>query len=124
MDLATDMVPLFQEKSVPQGAKLAGWSKLVHAFAIAAPVRRPSCVSEQHVRGSSREEGGWTVFDKRYWPGNTAAGHLAFALRHENLDLLILKRIFDAVPKDELETMVRSVPTGIPARRAWYLYET
>ena len=91
------------------------------ASAIAAPVRRPSCVSEQYVRGSHRREGGWTVFDKRYWPGETFADHLTFALRHEDLDLLILKRVFEAVPQAEIEALVRAAPTGTPARRAWYL---
>ena len=45
-------------------------------------------------------------------------------MRHENLDLLILKRVFDAVPEAEIEAFVRAAPTGIPARRAWFLYET
>jgi hypothetical protein len=58
----------FQEKRVPDGGRLAGWAALVHGLAISAPVRRPSCVSEQHIRGSLRREGIWTVYDKRYWP--------------------------------------------------------
>jgi len=114
---------VFQEKTVPTGARLAGWAALVQAFAIRGPVRRPSCVSEQHVRGSHREEEAWTVFDKRYWPGDTFADHLTFALRHEDVDLPILKRVFEAVSQAEVEAMVRAAPTGIPARRAWYLYE-
>ena len=114
---------VFQEKTVPGGARLAGWAALVQAFAIRGPVRRPSCVSEQHVRGSHREEEAWTVFDKRYWPGDTFADHLTFALRHEDMDLPILKRVFEAVSQAEVEAMVRAAPTGIPARRAWYLYE-
>jgi len=116
-------MPIFQEKIVPGGARLAGWAALVQAFAIRGPVRRPSCVSEQHVRGSHREEEAWTVFDKRYWPGDTFADHLTFALRHEDMDLPILKRVFEAVSQAEVEAMVRAAPTGIPARRAWYLYE-
>ena len=59
----------------------AGWAALVRTFAIQAPVRRPSCVSEKHISGSQREERDWTVFDKRYWPGDTFADHLTFALR-------------------------------------------
>src|SRR5882672_2962083 len=114
---------VFQEKTVPEETRLAGWALLAHALSIASPVRRPSSVSQQHVRGSFREEGGWKVFDRRYWPGTTLAGHLAFALRHEDLDLLTLKRIFDAVPRREVQAMVRAAPSGIPARRAWYLYE-
>lgn len=114
---------VFQEKTVPNGTRLAGWAALVHALAIPGPVRRPSCISEQHVRGSYRMERVWAVFDKRYWPGDELSVHLSFALRHEDIDLLILKRVFEAVPKSEIEAIVRAAPTGIPARRAWYLYE-
>ncbi len=123
MKLAPAPVAVFQEKTVPDGTRLAGWAAIVQALALKGPVRRLSCVSEQHVRGSHREEGTWTVFDKRYWPGDTFADHLTFALRHEDIDLLILKRVFEAVPKAEVEAIIRVAPTGIPARRAWYLYE-
>jgi Fic/DOC family len=123
MKLAAATITVFQEKTVPDGTKLAGWAALVHALGIPAPIRRPSCVSEQHIRGSHRKEEAWTVFDKRYWPGDTFADHITFALRHEDIDLLVLKRAFEAVPQAEVEAMVHAAPTGIPARRAWYLYE-
>src|SRR5271166_3422429 len=118
MRLALTPIAVFQEKTAPDGTKLVGWAALVQALALRGPVRRPSCVSEQHVRGSHRDEGVWTVFDKRYWPGDTFADHLEFALRHEDIDLLILKRVFEAVPQAEVEAVVRAAPTGIPARRA------
>ncbi len=123
MRLEPAPIPIFQEKTIPDGARLAGWAALVHGLATPGPVRWPSCVSEQHIRGSHREGGGWTVFDKRYWPGDSFADHLTFALRHEDIDLLILKRIFEAAPQAEIEGIVRAAPSGIPARRAWYLYE-
>ena len=113
----------FQEKATPPGARLAGWALMVHAFQISAPVRRPSCVVEGHVGGNKRRAGGWTVFDKRYWPGDAFADHLGFALRHEDIDLLILKRIFEAAPQAEVEALVRAAPTGSTARRAWYFSE-
>lgn len=123
MKLHFNETTAFQENTVPDNAKLAGWAALVRALAIAAPVRRPSCVSEKHIRGNRREEKPWTVFDKRYWPGDNFADHLLFALRHEDIDLLILKRVFDAVPEAEMAALVRKAPTGVPTRRAWYLYE-
>jgi hypothetical protein len=123
MKLDLDAPTIFQEKSVPYRGKLAGWAALVQALTISAPVRRPSCVSEQHIRGSHREEGIWTIFDKRYWPGDTFADHLLFALRHEDIDLLILKRVFEAVAQSEIEAIIHAAPTGIPARRVWYFYE-
>lgn len=122
MKLETETV-VFEKKTVPTGARLAGWAALVHALRIPAPVRRPSGVSDQHVKGSRRAEGAWTVFDKRYWPGESFADHLTFALRHEDIDLLILKRAFEAVPQAEIEKLVRTASTSIPVRRAWYLFE-
>jgi hypothetical protein len=114
---------IFQEKTIPAGHILVGWAALVRALAIQAPVRRPGCISDQHVGRSSRAAGAWTVYDKRYWPGDSLADHLSFALRREDLDLLILKRIFEAVPQAEIEALVQATPTGVPARRAWYFYE-
>ena len=64
-----DYAGTFQEKTVLADTRLAGWAALVQTFGIQAPVRRPSAVSGQHVKASRREEGGWDVFDKRYWPG-------------------------------------------------------
>jgi hypothetical protein len=116
-------IAVFQEKTIPNGTRLVGWAALVQALAVQAPVRLPCCVSEQHIRGSHREEGAWAVFDKRYWPGDTFADHLTFALRHEDMEFLILKRVFETVPQAEVEAIVQAAPTGALARRAWYLYE-
>jgi hypothetical protein len=123
MRLPSPNIGVFQHKTVPGGTMLAGWAALVQKLALRGPVRRPSCVSQQHVGGSRREEGAWSIFDKRYWPGRTFADHLTFALRHEDMDLLILRRVFEAVPQAKVEAMVRAAPIGITARRAWYLYE-
>ena len=105
----------FQDQTIPRGTRLAGLSALVDELSIAAPLRRPSAVSEQHIHGSRRSEAVWTVFDKRYWPGDTVAAHLTFALRHEETDLLVLKRIFEAVPQAEVEALVREASTALPS---------
>jgi hypothetical protein len=123
VQIETGPLDMFQERPVPAGARLAGWAALVRAFGIQAPVRRPSCVAEQHVRGSQRESGDWTVFDKRYWPGERFADHLGFALRHDDIDLLIFKRLCEAAPAEAFARMVRAAPSGGASRRAWYLYE-
>lgn len=96
----------------------------MQGLGVEAPVRAPSAVADGHIRGSQRVENGWTVFDKRYWPGDADTDHLTFALRHELLDLLVLKRVLDAIPLDVMAAFVRSAPTGAVARRAWFFYET
>ncbi len=114
----------FQGESVPKGGQLAGWAALVQALGLQSPVRQPSCVSDKHIGGSQRKEGCWRIFDKRYQPGDQFTDHLTFALRHENIDLLILKCAFNAVSKTVLEEFIRSAPTGTQTRRAWFFYET
>ena len=117
-------IRIFQERTVPADCKPAGWSMLAQSLGIQAPVRRPSCVSGKHVGGSSRQEKEWTVFDRRYWPGEGLLDHLGFALRNEPIDLLVLKRVLEALPKAKVTAFVRAAHTGIPNRRVWYLFET
>lgn len=114
---------MFQDRLVPNGTRLVGLATLVNSLGVQAPVRRPSCVSTGHIRGSHRQEDDWTIYDKRYWPGDLLGDHLTFAMRHEDIDLLVLARVFKAVPKAAIEAFVLDAPTGIPARRIWFLYE-
>lgn len=123
MELQFEPPLTFQDALVPAGTGLVGWAALVQALGLEAPVRQPSCVSESHVRGSQRSEGGWRIFDKRYAPGKRFEDHLGFALRHEPIDLLILKRAFEAIPDGEIEAFIKSAPTGTLTRRAWFFYE-
>lgn len=123
MKLDMEPVRAFQEKTVPVGTRLAGWAALVHSFGLRVPVRRACAVSEQHIRGSRKEDRDWTVFDKRYWPGDDFGSHLGFALRHEAVDPLLLKRLFEAVPADTVLQFVSGAPTGQASRRCWFWYE-
>ena len=124
MEFALTAPPTFQYDVVPEGTRLVGLSALVSALEIEAPVRAICCVSEKYVRDGKKNEGDWKVFDKRYWPGDNFGDHITFALKHENIDLLVLKRVFDAISPKEMEAFVRSSPTGAPSRRGWFLYET
>ncbi|MDQ6963014.1 MAG: hypothetical protein Q9M28_10915, partial [Mariprofundaceae bacterium] len=50
-------------------------------------------------------------------------GHLLFALKHENLNLGILKALFNTCDAEELERWISDNPQGVQTRRAWFLYE-
>src|SRR3989442_9015758 len=92
----------FQENVIPAEAQLVGWAALAQALSIHAPVRQPSAVSEKQLRGSRRHEDRWTVFERRYWPGDTFRDHFAFGLRHEPIDVLVLKRLFETADPKEI----------------------
>jgi hypothetical protein len=123
MQLEIANIRIFQEILVPRDCRLAGWTALVASLSVDAPVRNLSCIADRHIRGSQRIEGDWRVFDKRYWPGDTFADHLTFALRHEPLDLLVLTRILKSVSASVVADYVRSAPGGQPNRRVWFLFE-
>ena len=114
----------FQYEQIPHDAQIAGWAAIVHTYGIDVPVRQLACVSNKHVSGNRRIEGNWEVFDKRYLPEDSFAGQLNFAFRHESMDLLVMKRVFDAIPDEEICNFVLSTPTGAVARRVWFFYET
>lgn len=113
----------FQESHVPPDAQLAGWASLVDRFQVKAPVRLPSVVSSHHIKNGVRVADGWRIFDKRYAPGESSTDQLTFALKHEELDLTLLKRIFKAMRQEELRDYVAANPGGAANRRAWFLYE-
>ena len=124
MELHLETPPMFQDRLVPKKSRLAGWAALVHDLGIAAPVRAASAVAYGYIKGSQREEDGWTVFDRRYWPGHHVMDHISFALRHEWFDPLVLKRVLDAVDPDTISPFVRDAPTGTVTRRTWFFYES
>lgn len=56
-------------------------------------------------------------------PEDTLAGHLAFALRYEGVELAVQHALFTRIGGSEIETWVRREPVGRYARRAWFFYE-
>ena len=123
MNIQNTRVTTFQGEGLLGNSRLTGLAALANALNLDAPIRTPACVSDKHISGSVRTEGPWRVYDKRYWPGETFGDHLDFALRNENLDLLVLKRTFATIDPKVMEAFVKATPKGVPARRAWYLYE-
>jgi Fic family protein len=49
--------------------------------------------------------------------------NLKFAMRYEPLDLGVWQAAFSKIETAEIETWIKSEPTGIFARKIWYLYE-
>lgn len=113
----------FQYEQIPLDTQIVGWAALVRTFDVDAPVRHFACVSNRHVRGNRRKKGKWEIFDKRYLPDDSVAGHLNFAFRHEIFDLLVMKRVFDSLPEIDICNFILSTPTGATARRLWFFYE-
>ncbi len=123
MELKLQKPAVFQGSALPLETSLAGLSALVHALKVQAPVRNPACISEHNIKGHIKEDRNWRVYSKRHELEPEIEAHLNFAMRYENVDLLVLRRVFFALPSEAVEHYVESAPTSILTRRAWYLYE-
>ena len=108
-----------------RSVRLAGYAAILRMLGIAAiPHWHESMVASSG--GHLIETGGGIVretFTARYWPGDTLADHLEFALKYDGVNLAILARIFSATGISPITSYVGSKPTGKYARRIWYLYE-
>ena len=111
----------FHERRLPQGAKPAGYAALIGAFNLKVPLpHRLTAVGDRHRR---QEQDGWCILPPRLDPEPSLEGHLTFALKHEGLDLAVLKRLFAAVGPTPIVGLVKASPTGTYSRRIWFLYE-
>ena len=108
----------------PKGEpKAVGLHGLIEEFNLKVP---PPAVRSEVISGARRT----TVTDgtvleqypKGYLPVGVI-GNLRFAMRYEPIDLSALAAVFGALDIAEFQNWIRSEPTGIFARRAWYLFE-
>jgi len=114
-------ITVFQEYPLPERATPAGYAALIDAYRLNTPLPRTLCaIGERH---RIIEKDGWRILTPRHAPQASLEGHLTFALKHEGLDLAVLKRLFKALTPGDIEALVRAKPTGGYARRVWFLYE-
>lgn len=103
----------------------AGYLALIDMYGLdVIPNWHRSFVTDSGQRRAASKEGIVEEFyPATYWPGETLADHLEFALKYDGANLAILAALFEKVPEDDVVTYVRSKPTGKYARRIWFLYE-
>ena len=114
-------VTVFREQRLPVTATPAGYAALIDAFDLHVPL--PGTLSATGERHRTLEKDGWRIYSPSYAPPPRLDGHLTFALKHEGVDLAVLKRLFAASGPAPVEVIVRAAPTGAYARRIWFLYE-
>jgi hypothetical protein len=114
-------VNVFHDRRLPEPATPAGYAALIDAYSLSIPVPRTLCAIGTKHR--IIEDAGWRIYTPRHAPEPTLEGHLTFALKNEGLDLAGLKRLFLTVKEGEIADIVRQKPTGVYARRIWFLYE-
>ena len=108
--------------------KPAGYQALIQRYGLPVPPHHRSSYIVEKGRRRTVVEGGREVhlYPPVYRPEDTLVGHLEFALKHEGVNLEILRCLFETIGDREVAEIVRYVrenPTGRYARRMWFLYE-
>lgn len=63
------------------------------------------------------------TYPKKHLHAGDFRGHLLFALKNEPTDLGVLHAAFKKVGHEPIRAWVQDEPTGVYARKAWFLYE-
>lgn len=117
-------VKVFHDRIAPEEGTLAGYALIIAILndaGIEVPLPdRLTLISQKHQR---YEHNQWLILTPRHRPADTLAGHLYFALKHEGLDLYILKAIFKQAGPHAIRNIIAAEPTSQYSRRLWFLYE-
>ena len=105
------IVNVFHDRTLPEPeAFLVGYAALIEAYSLPAPLpNRMALISHQHRRYDTES---WAVYTPRHKSEDTLAGHLAFALRYEGVELAVLHALFTQIGGSEIEAWVRRQPVG------------
>lgn len=113
---------VFHDFSTPEkGSFLAGYAALIEAHELRVPAPDSLCIIG--TKHKKYMDGRWKVFTPRHRPEDTLYGHLTFALKYEGIDLAVLNALFQTVEAKDIESIVRSEPTGIYSRKIWFSWE-
>ncbi len=111
----------FRGRPMPNEGFLAGYSALIDRYDLAMPL--PHEVAAVSPRNLRHKADGWVIHPVGLHPADTDVGHLVFALKHEGVRLLILRKLFAVFDPAGLARALRLKPTSAYLRRLCHLYE-
>jgi hypothetical protein len=105
--------------------KRIGYSELVTRFGlnVLAADRVAYLVEHGHRRTRTSEGRTEEFYPARQDPGTAWTDHLAFALKHEGVNLEVLAALFGQVSEQELTAWIAAAPISRYTRLAWFFYE-
>lgn len=117
------MAIAFQSEVLPHSCDFIGYSWLINHFNLELSLRQLSCISQKRLASQTLQNGKWLIFDAQLMVENLAYSHLEFALKHEYIDLLILKKILKQFSIQEISQNIELNPKRILSKKIWFMYE-
>lgn len=113
----------FKNEILPDSCRLIGYSWLLNHLSLKVPLRTLCCVSEKRLATQKIQRDKWLIFDTQLSVEENIYSNLEFALKHETIDMLVLKFIFKSLSKDDTVKYIQINPKRILSKKIWFLYE-
>lgn len=108
-------------RTMPVAGRIVGYGRLIEQFGLnVPPPYELHAVADRQIHV---KKDGWMVHPSPRWPGDGIVDHLVFALKHEGVNLLVLKRAFQTNSVNSLIEAVTNKPGSSYLRRLAFLYE-
>lgn len=117
----SDKITVFRGQLAPEEGFLVGYGAVIKNFKLEVPAPNRLSLISQKDRKYVVE--GWQVFTPRYKPDDSLYKQLVFALKYEGINLLVLKKLFELLPEDDVIEILKLEPLGQYSRKIWFLYE-
>ena len=117
------MILTFQNKILPDSSNLIGFSWLIKYFNLNVPLREVACVSQKRLASQRVVTDALIQFDSVFKIEENPYAHLEFSIKHETIDLLVLKSVLKHLPLDELVGSIKKNPKRILSKKIWFYYE-
>lgn len=114
-------VTTFHERLAPEEGYLVGYGAIIAHYALRVTIPSKLALISQKKRQYKTRE--WQVYTPRHQPDETLFKQLVFALKYEGVNLLVLKKLFDALETKEVRDLVQIEPLSQYSRRIWFIYE-
>ena len=94
-----------------------------HNIAI-LPYFRESYISESSIYKTIQENNTEVhLYPKKYETEDNLFSNLEFAIKHEGLNLLLIKKLFEILPETEVKSYILNNSKGKYNRIVWFLHE-
>jgi Fic family protein len=112
---------VFHGRAVPEEGTIEGYAAIINAFNLKAPI--PDNISLISTKNRKYQKNGWNVLTPKHKPEDTLYKQLIFAFKYEGINLLLLKKLFEILSKENILTIIKYEPAGQYSRKIWFLYE-
>lgn len=114
-------ISVFHGRKAPEEGLIAGYGAMIEALNLPVPI--PDRLVLISIRHKQYQRNNWLVLTPRHQPDENLFAHLVFALKYEGINLLFFKKLFEAIPIEDLVQGITAEPLSQYTRRIWFLYE-